>query len=77
MRSMIAALAAASLAVASTASAAAAPAIPADARMSSPVGAAEAEGDSTWLWIAGGVALLVVLFLVIDDGDDEDLPSSP
>jgi hypothetical protein len=77
MRSIVSGLAVAGVLVASTASAAAAPALPADARMSSPVLAAEAtSGDSTWLWIAGGVALLVVLFLIIDDGD-EDLPSSP
>jgi hypothetical protein len=44
--------------------------------MSSPVLASEADGDSTWLWIAGGVALLVVLFLIIDD-NNEDLPTSP
>ena len=76
MRSIASGLAAAGLLVASTASAAAAPAIPADARMSSPVLASEADGDSTWLWIAGGVALLVVLFLIIDD-NNEDLPTSP
>ena len=77
MRSIVSGLAAAGLLVASAASAAAAPAIPADARVSSPVLGAEAtSGDSTWLWIAGGVALLVVLFLIIDDGD-EDLPTSP
>jgi len=76
MRSIASGLAAAGLLVASTASAAAAPAIPADARMSSPVSASEADGDSTWLWIAGGVVLLVALFLIIDD-DNEDLPSSP
>ena len=76
MRSMVSALAAASLAVASTASAAAAPTIPANTRISSPVQTAEAEGNSTWIWIAGGVALLVVLFLILDDGD-EDLPTSP
>jgi hypothetical protein len=77
MRSIVSGLAAAGLLVASTASVAAAPAMPADARMSSPALATEAtSGDSTWLWIAGGVALLVVLFLILDDGD-EDLPTSP
>lgn len=74
MRSIVSALAAASLIVASTASAAA----PTDARMSSPVPAAEAtNGDSTWLWIAGGAALLLVLFLVVLDDDEDDLPTSP
>ena len=77
MRSIVSALAAVSLVVASSASAAAAPTIPADARMSSPVQTAEAEGGSTWLWIAGGVALLIVLFLIFDGSDDEDLPTSP
>ena len=78
MKSIASILAAASLVVASTASAAAVPAIPADARMSSPVLAAEAEGDSTWLWLAGGAVLLVLLFvLVLDDDDEDDLPTSP
>ena len=79
MRSIVSGLAAAGVLVASSASAAAAPATPADARMSSPVLAAEAtSGDSTWLWIAGGAALLLVFFLVVlDDDDEDDLPTSP
>jgi len=78
MKSIASILAAAGLVVASTASAAAVPAIPPDARMSSPVLAAEAEGDSTWLWLAGGAVLLVLLFvLVLDDDDEDDLPTSP
>ena len=76
MRSIVSALAAIGLLGASTASAASGPATAAGARESSPVLATEGtSGDSTWLWIGGAVVLAIVLFLVLDDGDDE--PESP
>ena len=76
MRSIASGLAAAGLLVASTVSAAAAPAIPADARMSSPVLASEADGDFHLALDCGRRCPAVVLFLIIDD-DNEDLPTSP
>ena len=75
MRLLTSSIAAAGLLAVST-TAVAAPAIPADARAGSPLTAEDNAGSSTWMWIAGGLVLALVLFLILDD-DSEDMPSSP